>query len=143
MEEVVDTVGTGSIIVSGGGGIGVSGQVTVGGAIYAGSGGFDSDETLKNIIWRGQAYTTKYSVADELELLRYTWKNQEIRGDRERYTYSAQQVQKLVPEAVTNGETLAIDYTQLHCIVIDEHTRRIQKLERELADLKKISTLAS
>jgi hypothetical protein len=46
-----------------------------------------------------------------------------------RYGYSAQQVQEIIPEAVSGSEKLSVNY-------MDIHTLKIAALERQIAELK-------
>jgi len=112
-----------------------SGNATISGTVTATGGGFDSDLTLKNIISRDYS---SHRIADKISPIIYTWKD-ETKNQTERFGYGAQEVQELLPQAVyTNGETLAVDYTQVHTVLIDDNTKRIQELEQQIKELKAI-----
>jgi len=112
-----------------------NGNVIVTGSVTATGGGFDSDLTLKNVLSRDLSL---YYIANEVSPLTYTWKD-ETKGKTKRFGYGAQELQTLIPEAVyQNGGTLAVDYTQVHTVLIDENTKRIQELEKQVTELKNI-----
>jgi len=112
-----------------------AGNVIVTGSVTATGGGFDSDLTLKNVLSRDLSL---YYIANEVSPLTYTWKD-ETKGKTKRFGYGAQELQTLIPEAVyQNGGTLAVDYTQVHTVLIDENTKRIQELEKQVTELKNI-----
>lgn len=109
------------------------GDVTVGGIITATGGGFDSDLTLKSITTRE---VSSYYFADKVSVIKYQWLDKK-KEQTLRYGYGAQELLELIPEAVyKNGETYAVDYSQVHTLLIDENTKRIQQLEKELKELK-------
>jgi hypothetical protein len=115
----------------------VNGNAIITGSITATAGGFDSDLTLKNIVTRD---LTQYRIADSVSPIIYTWKDTS-KGTLQRFGYGAQELLPLIPEAVYqngSGSAYAVDYTQVHTVLIDENTKRIQALERELAELKQI-----
>jgi hypothetical protein len=115
----------------------VNGNAIITGSITATAGGFDSDLTLKDIVTRD---LTQYRIADSVSPIIYTWKDTS-KGTLQRFGYGAQELLPLIPEAVYqngSGSTYAVDYTQVHTVLIDENTKRIQALERELAELKQI-----
>lgn len=120
-------------------GLYVSGGATITGALTAAtvtgtSGGFDSDMTLKNV--NSWDLSDRY-FADRVKPMSFHWKDPK-KGTDLRFGYPAQEIQKLLPEAVyvTNAGTLAVDYTQVHTVLIDENTKRIQYLEKEVKELK-------
>ena len=131
---------TGSINITGSshtiiGSSSFNGNMVITGSITATAGGFDSDLTLKNIVSRD--LSLRYT-ATEVSPIIYTWKD-ESKGTTPRFGYGAQEIQSLIPEAVyKNGDTLAVDYTQVHTLLIDENTKRIESLEKEIAELKQI-----
>jgi len=115
----------------------VNGNTIITGSITATAGGFDSDLTLKDIVTRD---LTQYRIADSVSPIIYTWKDTS-KGTLQRFGYGAQELLPLIPEAVYqngSGSIYAVDYTQVHTVLIDENTKRIQALERELAELKQI-----
>jgi len=112
-----------------------NGNMVITGSITATAGGFDSDLTLKNIVSRDLSL---YNIANEVSPIIYTWKD-ETKGTTPRFGYGAQEIQPLIPEAVyQNGSTLAVDYTQVHTVLIDENTKRIQELEKQVTELKRL-----
>jgi cytoskeletal protein CcmA (bactofilin family) len=126
---------TGSVSMTGS--LTLTGNQVITGSITATAGGFDSDLTLKNIVTRD---LTQYRIADSVSPIIYTWKDTS-KGTLQRFGYGAQELLPLIPEAVYqngSGSTYAVDYTQVHTVLIDENTKRIQALERELAELKQI-----
>jgi len=124
---------TGSVLITGS--LTLTGNQVITGSITATAGGFDSDLTLKNIVSRDLSL---YNIANEVSPIIYTWKD-ETRGTTPRFGYGAQELQTLIPEAVyQNGGTLAVDYTQVHTVLIDENTKRIQELEKQVTELKRL-----
>lgn len=101
----------------------VAGGVGVAGAIYAGSGYFESDERLKDISYR------KY-FNDGFDVIKYTWKQPTIRDKQVHWGYSAQQLLKVLPEAVSVSEYgyYSVDYNSVH-------TYEIMKLKESIMDL--------
>ena len=97
------------------------------------NGAFDSDERLKDIINR----QVKTSISDKVNVMSYTWKDQN-KGVGVQYGYSAQELKKLIPEAVvvTKNNTYAVNYNMVHSVLIDENTRKIQGLEKKIEELK-------
>jgi hypothetical protein len=93
----------------------------VNGSVYATSYFESSDERLKNI---AVAYQS-----DNFGALEFTWKDG--RDSKNHWGYSAQAVQKWLPDAVqeNNDGYLTVDYNQAH-------TFKIQKLEEEIKLLK-------
>ena len=126
---------TGSVLMTGS--LTLTGNQVITGSITATAGGFDSDLTLKDIVTRD---FTQYRIADSVSPIIYTWKDTS-KGTLQRFGYGAQELLSLIPEAVYqngSGSTYAVDYTQVHTVLIDENTKRIQALECELAELKQI-----
>ena len=98
-----------------------SGAATFAGSVTA-TGFFESsDERLKNIAIAYQS--------DNFGALEFTWKDG--RDSKNHWGYSAQAVQKWLPDAVqeNNDGYLTVDYNQAH-------TFKIQKLEEEIKLLK-------
>ncbi|MGK0419171.1 MAG: hypothetical protein ACJARV_000052 [Candidatus Pseudothioglobus sp.] len=99
-----------------------------------------SDVTLKNIL---PDSVPGLSAVLEMNPIKYTWKDQDIRGDQIEIGFSAQEIQVLVPEVVginydydeeTNDktETLSIDYPKLVAVLVNsikELNSRISALE--------------
>lgn len=118
-----------------GGTLGTTGTITAGGKITGTAGGQDSDERLKDF-----HDFDALSIANTVRLRNYTWKDAS-KGTEHRYGYSAQAIQQVLPEAVyqvsRNGQTtLAVEYEMVHSVIIDEHTRRIQELEKRVKELE-------
>lgn len=101
----------------------VAGGVGIAGAIYAGSGYFESDERLKDISYR------KY-FNDGFDVIKYTWKQPTTRDKQVHWGYSAQQLLKVLPEAVSVSEYgyYSVDYNSVH-------TYEIMKLKESIMDL--------
>ena len=115
-----------------------TGAATFSSTVTATSGGFDSDLTLKNVITRN---LVSCYVADKISPIKYTWKD-ESKGTAERYGYGAQDLLELIPESVyKNGETYAVDYVQVHTLLLDECIKRIQTLEKRIESLTKHSII--
>ncbi|MCV0371927.1 tail fiber domain-containing protein, partial [Filomicrobium sp.] len=116
-----------------GGNVSVTGGISVTGNVRAYSYLHLSDERLKDTI------TTIPNAADILTKLRGThfrWKS----SKQFSYGLIAQEVEKVVPDLVTNGEGLkAVDYDQLAPILLEGwkvHHKAIKALEDENAQLK-------
>ncbi|MCV0371875.1 tail fiber domain-containing protein [Filomicrobium sp.] len=116
-----------------GGNVSVTGGISVTGSVQAYSYLHLSDERLKDTI------TTIPNAADILTKLRGThfrWKS----SKQFSYGLIAQEVEKVVPDLVTNGEGLkAVDYDQLAPILLEGwkvHHKAIKALEDENAQLK-------
>ena len=124
---------------SGAGGLYVADNSTFGGTLTASGGGFDSDLALKEIITRD---ISNRRIADQVSVIKYKWKDI-TKGIGEKFGYGAQELLNLIPEAVyKNGDTYAVDYCMVHTILIDENTKRIQALEKEVKYLKDKLTAA-
>lgn len=93
----------------------------VNGAVYASAYYESSDIRLKTIL-------DKYQI-NEFGVIVYKWKDN--RDEKVHWGYSAQDVQKYLPDAVNvnNDGYLTLDYNQAH-------TYKIMKLEQEILDLK-------
>ena len=113
----------------------ITGSLTTTGTVTAAGGGFDSDLTLKNVISRD---LSTHKIANQISVIKYNWKDS-LKGTTQRFGYGAQELLSLIPEAVyKNGDHYAVDYTQVHTILIDENTKRIQELEKEVSELKEL-----
>lgn len=92
--------------------------------VFSSIGGYydTSDIRLKDVL------PYKSINADDITAIRYTFKD---RGDKVHYGYSAQEVQKVMPDAITTDTNgiLSVNYTQVH-------TAKIEKLEQEVKQLK-------
>ena len=79
-----------------------------------------SDVRFKNIL-----ETNPIVSIDGIDVIKFTRK-----GDTQvRYGYSAQQVKKVLPEAVVGIDMLVVNY-------IDVHTLKIASLEKRIAELE-------
>lgn len=104
-----------------------------GAAFTAAGGGFDSDLTLKDVITRD---LSTHKIANDISVIVYTWKDKNM-TQVPRFGYGAQELLDLIPEAVyITGDKYAVDYTQVHTVLIDENTKRIQALEKRIAELE-------
>lgn len=106
----------------------------------------NSDERLKNI---KSTITNAVQDVESIRTVRYTWKNDDdhaealgVEADSRVYVgVIAQDVQKVVPEAVTTGDSgyLAVAYTELIplCMAaIKELSDELKAIKQELLDLK-------
>jgi hypothetical protein len=131
--QIIASASVGSITLSLPQNIATTSNVTFN-TVTATNGGFNSDLSLKTVLLRAK---NDKNIANYVEMIKYTWRDTS-KGIGERYGYGAQDLLPLIPEAVykTDNGTYAVDYTQVHTILIDENTRRIQELEREVSELK-------
>lgn len=114
-----------------------TGNISTTGTITASGGGFNSDLTLKKII----AINPQTDIADKVTLIKHSWVNKQAYGDGEYYGYGAQWIQSILPEAVYTNEStgkLAVNYTMVHSVILNEHTREINELKSEIITLKKM-----
>jgi hypothetical protein len=114
---------TGALIVTGG--------VGVGGAIWAGSGFFESDQRWKKIDNRIASNTG-------IDAIRWTWNKTHKIDERQHWGYSAQDVLKVLPEAVskTNEGFYGIEYNSVFTYKIANLEKLVSELEKELKKLK-------
>jgi hypothetical protein len=103
------------------------GTTTASGNLTAAAFFESSDERLKNIIFN--------QPTQGLGAIQYIWKNRDDK--RLKWGYSAQEVQKYLPDAVdeTNGY-LTVEYNQVHTYKIMKLEEKIKQLETELENLK-------
>jgi hypothetical protein len=100
----------------------------VNGAVYASSYFESSDIRLKNVV---SSYESENFGAIE-----YNWKDG--RDAKLHWGYSAQAVQKYLPDAVNENSDgfLTLDYTQAHTYKIMKLEEKNRMLEEEIAKLK-------
>lgn len=93
------------------------------GVVTASGGFFNSDIRLKNLI------DYKYNV-ESIKPITYIWKDSEDK--KRKIGYSAQEVQKILPEAVKEDKEgfLSVDYIQILVAKIAELENRIKQLEK-------------
>jgi trimeric autotransporter adhesin len=101
-------------------------QLQVNGATYSSGGFFESsDITLKDVIAK--------SDSDTFGAIEYKWKDE--RDSKVHWGYSAQDVQRWIPDAVELGSdgSLSLDYNQAHSWKIMQLENKIKELEAKLA----------
>lgn len=101
-------------------------QLQVNGATYSSGGFFESsDITLKDVISK--------SESDTFGAIEYKWKD--ARDSRIHWGYSAQDVQRWIPDAVELGSdgSLSLDYNQAHSWKIMQLENKIKELEAKLS----------
>lgn len=98
-------------------------SVSVQGSVTANSGFFNSDIRLKEIV------DYDYSISD-IKPISYLWKD--LRDNKKHVGYSAQEVQKVMPDAVNEGEDgmLSVNYVEVLVAKIAELENRIKQLEK-------------
>ena len=99
-----------------------TGLVQVNGTVYATGFYESSDIRFKNII-----ETNPNINLSAIDVIKFTRKDNDT--SQIRYGYSAQQVQSILPDAVTGSEFLNVNY-------LDVHTLKIAQLEQEIKELK-------
>jgi hypothetical protein len=101
-----------------------SGNTTFPGTVTAVGFYNTSDIRLKNVVDK------EYNVSD-IEAISYTWKD-ETKGSKIQIGYSAQEVQKYIPDSVSEDENglLSINYIQVLIAKIAELEKRIKQLEK-------------
>ncbi len=110
---------TGALIV--GGGIGA------GGAIYATSFFETSDRNKKDIF-----SVTKQ--ADGIDFIGFKWKKELNLDDKKHLGIIAQQVEKVIPDAVTTDEKgyKSVNYTEVLLYKLENLTKKVEELEKKL-----------
>jgi len=106
--------------------ISASYQLQVNGATYSSGGFFESsDITLKSVISK--------SESDTFGAIEYKWIDE--RDSKVHWGYSAQDVQRWIPDAVELGAdgALSLDYNQAHSWKIMQLENKIKELEAKLA----------
>jgi hypothetical protein len=99
-----------------------TGKLQVNGTIYATGFYESSDIRFKNIL-----ETNPNINLSAIDVIKFTRKDNDT--NQVRYGYSAQQVQSILPDAVTGTDFLNVNY-------LDVHTLKIAQLEQEIKDLK-------
>ncbi|MFV8339136.1 tail fiber domain-containing protein [Flavobacterium sp. LB3P21] len=96
-------------------------------AIYAAAIYSTSDIRYKDITEK------QYQNVEELEAISYTWKDK-TKGEKIQVGYSAQEVQKYIPDAVNEDENgyLSVNYVQVLIAKIESLEKRINQLENGL-----------
>jgi len=115
---------TGALVVTGG--------VGVGGAIWAGSGFFESDKRWKNI-------DSRIASNSSIDAIRWTWNDSHKIDNRHHWGYSAQEVLEVLPEAVskTNEGFYGIEYNSVFTYKIANLEKLVSELEKKIEKLEK------
>ena len=95
---------------------------------------------LKTVLTRD---LSEHRIADRVSTIRYLWKDKK-RGTVPRFGYIAQELLLLIPEAVYKPDghiTNAVDYTQVHTLLLDECIKRIQVLEKRIDSMQNNSEI--
>ena len=82
-----------------------------------------SDIRFKNVLETNPIISTL-----GIDVIKFTRKDSE----QIRYGYSAQQVQSVIPDAVSGEDELVVNYSDVHTLKIAELERRIAELESRL-----------
>jgi len=84
-----------------------------------------SDIRFKNVI-----ETNPQIDLTSIDVIKFNRTDNEI--GQIRYGYSAQQVQSILPDAVTGDEKLSVNYMDVHTLMIASLFKKISKLEEQL-----------
>jgi len=92
---------------------------------------YTSDARLKTVM-------NTWSNDDQIDFVQYRWNT--AKDNREHYGYLAQDVQKVLPDAVyADGEgMMAVNYDEVHSYKLALQEKRIKELEQTVDELKKI-----
>ena len=112
--------GGGNVIV--GGTSNATGLLQISGTVYATGFYESSDIRFKNIL-----ETNPNVNVSGIDVIKFTRKDKDI--DQVRYGYSAQQVQSILPDAVTGNDFLNVNYLDVHTLKIAALEQRIKELE--------------
>jgi hypothetical protein len=83
-----------------------------------------SDIRFKNVI------ETNPSIDLPLDVIKFTRTDEDSNAIR--YGYSAQQVQSILPDVVSGGEKLSVNYMDVHTLKIAAIEKRIAEIEAKL-----------
>ena len=105
---------------------GATASVDLGAALTMTAGAFyeSSDIRFKNVL------DTNPSIDLPLDVIKFTRIDEDSNAIR--YGYSAQQVQSVLPDAVSGNEKLSVNYMDVHTLKIAALEKRIAKLEAKL-----------
>ncbi|HJV19275.1 MAG TPA: tail fiber domain-containing protein [Sediminibacterium sp.] len=116
---------TGALIINGG--------LGVAGAIWAGSGFYESDARWKNI-------NATIETGSGLDASRWTWKEIHKIDDRQHWGYKAQDVLAYLPEAVSKTESghYGVEYNSVFTYKIAQLEKKNNHLEQRISELEKL-----
>ena len=92
---------------------------------------YTSDARLKTVL-------NTWSNDDQIDFVQYRWNT--AKDNREHYGYLAQDVQKVLPDAVyaDSEGMMAVNYDEVHSYKLALQEKRIKELEQTVDELKKI-----
>jgi hypothetical protein len=115
------------------GGLSISGDLNVSGIVTAADFNSTSDENLKYDIRKVE---NSISLLNEINGIMFKWKS----NNKSSIGVIAQEVEKVFPELISNGEVKSVNYNGLIGVLIEavkEHSIQINILKTEIEKLKK------
>jgi Chaperone of endosialidase len=109
----------------------VTGDINASSSVRANGVILTSDARLKNIV-------QSWNNDDEIDFVQFRWKNGI--DNRDHYGYLAQDVQKVLPDAVQtdNEGMMSVNYDEVHSYKLAMQEKRIKELEQTVDELKKV-----